>query len=261
MGSTFAIMKIQIKNLSKTFSLPGGRLLPVLKDISLEVEQGDFVIILGESGCGKSTLLRILAGMMPPCSGTIQVDDRKVVGPDASISMLFQQPSLLPWLNVHENIAFGCEIRGETDNLEDRVSKFIEMVGLSGFEKCHPTELSLGMAYRACLARALLGHPEVFLLDEPFGALDTFTRNRLREEFTNIWLSERFTAVFVTHDIDEAVLMGNKVVLFGGRPCRIWEVIDVDLKYPRKMTDDSVFHTRKRILERLGTTITGNTVV
>ncbi len=241
--------KILVETINKTFCVPKGEPLAVLEDINLEVKDGDFVMILGESGCGKSTLLSILAGLTSPSSGNISVDGERVFGPHPSVTMHFQQPSLLPWLNVEDNIAFGCKIRGELDNLEYRVTEFIEMIGLSGFEKSHPAELSAGMACRVSLARALVGHPEIFLFDEPFAFLDTFTRTHLQEELINIWLSEGFTAVFVTHDIAEAVLMGNRIVLLGGQPSRIMDIIDIDLKYPRRMTDDSFFRCKRTILE------------
>ena len=251
-------MKIRIENINKTFSLPAGERLTVLDGINLTIEEGDFVIILGESGCGKSTLLNILAGLMPSSSGEIWVNDEKVVDPHPSISILFQQPSLLPWLNVEENVAFGCKIRGELDNLNYRVNQFIELTGLSSFEKLHPPELSVGMAYRTCLARALIGQPEIFLLDEPFGSLDTFTRTRLQKELINIWLAERFTAIFVTHDIDEAILMGNKIVLLGGRPCRIKDIFDINFKHPRNIEGKSILQTRAIILKKLKETFEEN---
>jgi ABC-type nitrate/sulfonate/bicarbonate transport system ATPase subunit len=172
--------------------------------------------------------------------------------------MHFQQPSLLPWLDVEDNIAFGCRIRGDLDNLQYRVNEFIEMMGLSGFERSHPDELSVGMACRVSLARALVGRPEVFLLDEPFGSLDTFTRTRLQEELVNIWLSEGFTAVFVTHDIAEAVLMGSKIVLLGGQPCRVMDIIETGLPYPRHMTDESFFRYKKNILKKFKSTFDGS---
>ncbi len=244
-------MNIRAEGINKTYKLHRDKHLSVLQDINLQIEQGDFVTILGESGCGKSTLLNILAGLLPPSSGKIWIDHTKqVTGPHPSISMLFQHPNLLPWLNVTQNVAFGCKIRGDLDNLDYRVNEFIEMVGLSGFEKSYPSELSVGMAYRVSLARALVGHPEIFLMDEPLASLDTFTRTRLQEELINIWLSEGFTVVFVTHDVDEAILMGNKTVLLGGHPCHVRDVIGIDLHYPRKITDDSFFHTRMTVLSK-----------
>lgn len=243
-------MRIRIEKIGKDYALPKGRRLPVLKDISLKIQPGDFVIVLGESGCGKSTLLNIIGGLVQPSSGSVRVGEEVIAGPHPSISMHFQEPSLLPWLDLKENIAFGCRVRGDVDGLEYRLNEFIEMMGLSGFEKAHPAELSVGMACRVSLARALVGRPQIFLLDEPFASLDTFTRSRLQEELINIWLSEKFTAIFVTHDIAEAVVLGNKIVLLGGQPCQIMDTIETDLPYPRRITDESFFRSKKNILER-----------
>lgn len=232
--------------------------MEIIGKIDLNIKEGDFVIILGESGCGKSTLLSMIAGLMPLTSGEIRVDDEKVVSPHPSRSILFQQSSLLPWLNVEDNITFGCKLREDMDNLQFRVNQLIEIMGLSGSEKVHPPELSVGMAQRVCLARALIGHPEILLMDEPFAALDTFNRQHLQEELIEFWQIENFTAIFVTHDIDEAILMGNRIVLLGGRPCRIMEVFDVDLNYPRKMTDKAFFKIRSSILTKFRESLVNN---
>ncbi len=251
MGCGHYFMKIRIEKISKTFHLPAGKQLTALEDISFSIKDGDFVIILGESGCGKSTLLSLLAGLMSPSSGEIWVDGMKITGPHPSRSILFQQPSLLPWLSVEENIVFGCRLRGEVKNLKFRVNQLIDIMGLSGFEQNHPSEISLGMAQRVCLARALIGHPGILLLDEPFASLDTFNRTHLQEELIEFWEIEKFTAVFVTHDIDEAILMGNRIVLLGGRPSRIVEIFDIDLSYPRDVTSKVFFDIRTSILKRL----------
>ena len=243
-------MKIRAESISKTFRLPKRQTFTVLKDISLSVEKGDFVMILGESGCGKSTLLTILSGLARPSTGQVWIDEEPMHGVHPSVFTHFQQPSLLPWLTVEDNIAFGCKIRGECNNLEYHVNEFIEMMGLSGFEKAYPAELSVGMACRVALARGLVGHPDIFLLDEPFASLDTFTKTRLQEELINIWLSEPFTGVFVTHDVAEAVLMGTKIVFLGGHPSRVMDVIDIDLAYPRKITDESFFHWKRTVLAK-----------
>ncbi len=244
-------MKIRINNVNKTFRLPRGKEINVLRDISFTIKEGDFVVILGESGCGKSTFLNLIAGLLPITSGEIWIDNDKVKGPHPSRSILFQQPSLLPWLNVEDNIVFGCKIRGEVENLKIRTGQLIDIMGLTGFEKAYPHELSLGMAQRVCLARALIGHPGILLLDEPFASLDTFTRTHLQQELIEFWQVEEFTVVFVTHDIDEAILMGNKIVLLGGHPCGIIEIIDVNLNYPRDMTTRSFFLIRSAILKKL----------
>lgn len=244
-------MKLFVENIEKTFHLPDKTSVPVLKDIQLPVEQGEFVMLLGESGCGKSTLLNIIAGIVPPSSGRILVDDKIVTKPDPEISLLFQQPSLLPWLNVFDNIAFGCKLRGDTKDLDDRIHYFINLIGLDGFEKIYPSELSMGMACRVSLARALIGHPKVILMDEPFVSLDTFTRTRMQQELIKIWEYEKFTAIFVTHDVDEAIVLGNKVVLLGGKPCSVRKIIDIAIPYPRKITDRQLSLKRIHILMQL----------
>lgn len=250
-------MKIRVENVTKIYQIVKGIQLTVLKDINFNIAKGDFVIILGESGCGKSTLLNIIAGLLPVSSGDIYVDNKRLEGPHPSRSIIFQQPSLLPWLNVEQNIVFGCKIRGETDNLPVRVRQLIEIMGLSGFEKIHPPELSVGMAQRVCLARALIGHPDILLLDEPFAALDTFNRTHLQEELLDFWQIENFTAVFVTHDIDEAILLGNKIILLGGRPSSIIEIFNIDLNYPRDIMSNEFFQCRKSILTKFRETLVG----
>jgi NitT/TauT family transport system ATP-binding protein len=252
------VLKIRTEQIGKTFYLPKGEVVQVLADISLEVEAGDFVMILGESGCGKSTLLNILAGLIRPSTGRLWIDGEPSNGSRRAVFTHFQQPSLLPWLTVEDNIAFGCRIRGEVENLGYHVNEFIEMMGLSGFEKASPAELSVGMACRVALARGLIGHPDIFLLDEPFASLDTFTTTRLQEELINIWLSEPFTGVFVTHDVEEAVLMGKKIVLLGGQPSRVMDVIEIDLTYPRKITDESFFHCKRMVLDKFKRAFSAN---
>ncbi len=248
-------MNVSIRNVSKSFPGRGRQNHAVLQDIDLYIDRGDFVAILGESGCGKSTLLKMVAGLISPTSGEIRVDGPnrptlRVHGPDPSRSMLFQQPSLLPWLTVRENIAFGCHLRGDTEELDYRTGQFIEMMGLYGHDDKYPAQLSVGQAQRVCLARALIGHPDVLLLDEPFGALDTLTRTRLQEELINIWQSEQFTAMFVTHDIEEAILLGCKVVLLGGYPTTVKDIFAINLAYPRRITDERFFRTKSMIIDR-----------
>ena len=161
--------------------------------------------------------------------------------------MIFQQPSLLPWLTVAENIAFGCKIRGDTKELDQRIRHYIELMGLSGVETIHPPELSLGMAQRVSLARALMGNPEILLLDEPFRSLDTFNSIRLSNELIYLWKQEQFTAVFVTHNIEEAILLGSKIVLLSGRPTHIIDTFTIDFPHPRKASDKSSIDLRVRI--------------
>ena len=243
-------MKIEIKRVSKAYTRPDKTRLGVLKDISFSIDQGDFVIILGESGCGKTTLLNLLAGLETPTSGKISVDGEEISGIHPSRSMLFQQPTLIPWLNVRQNVAYGCKIRGDIEDLDYRVSQFLEIMGIAGFENARPNQLSLGMAQRACLARALVGHPEALLLDEPFASLDTFTQAHIQEELVNLWLSEQFTSVFVTHDIDEAIFLGNKIILLGGEPAGIKDTFEISMEYPRDRNAPEFKEMRSIILER-----------
>jgi len=243
-------VKIEIEKLSKSFFKLDKSEHMVLKDITFQIEKSDFVIVLGESGCGKTTLLNMLAGFDRPTKGKILADGEEIVKVHPSRSMLFQQPALIPWLSVEENVAYGCRLRGDLDNLEYRVIQFLEIMGLLGYAKEKPGELSLGMAHRTCLARALVGLPEVLLLDEPFAALDTFTQSHIREELVNLWLSEQFSAVFVTHDIDEAIILGNKIILLGGEPATTQEIFEINDHYPRDISSKNLQNIRKDILNR-----------
>ena len=243
-------MRIDIEKLTKVYTLPKKPDRTVLKDISFSIEPGDFVIILGESGCGKSTLLNLLAGLELPTSGSIRVDGQEITGIHPSRSMLFQQPALIPWLTVKENVAYGCKLRGDTQNLDYRVNQFLEIMGLAGFLDAKPGQLSLGMAQRVCLARALVGLPKVLLLDEPFASLDTFTQAHIQEELVNLWLAEQFTAVFVTHDIDEAICLGNKVLLLTGEPANITDIFEIKEEYPRDRNHPKFKEIRAKILEQ-----------
>ena len=243
-------MKIELKNLHKTYLSSPKNSHTVLKDISFTINSGDFVIIIGESGCGKTTLLNLISGLENPSQGEILEDGTPINGIHPSRAILFQQPALLPWLSVRDNVAYGCRMRGEVKDLDYRVNQFIEIMGLSAFTQARPSQLSLGMAQRACLARALVGRPKALLLDEPFASLDTFTQAHIQEEIVNLWLSEKFTAVFVTHDIDEAVKLGTKVVLLSGHPANISDIIEISAPYPRELNHPQLKKIRTHILER-----------
>lgn len=222
----------------------------VLENINLEIEAGEFIILQGESGCGKSTLLSIIAGLLPPGSGEVLADGQPIRSPHPSRILHFQQPSLLPWLNVRENIAFGCKLRRDQKNIDERIRYHIELMGLTGKEKVYPSELSVGMAHRVCIARAMMAEPDIMLLDEPFRSLDTINSIRLMEELISLWQKVRFTAVFVTHNIEESVFLGARVVLLGGTPTRIRDIIHINLPYPRDMADLRFIHTRNLIFQK-----------
>ncbi|MDM8536398.1 ABC transporter ATP-binding protein [Desulfobacterales bacterium HSG17] len=249
-------MTIKIDHIYKNYNLPSGQRLPALRNLTFEISAGDFVVVLGESGCGKSTLLNMIAGTEDVSEGEIRVDNNIIKGPDPSRSILFQQPALLPWLNIEENIVFGCKLRGDKKNSK-HVYEWIQTMGLSGFEKMYPAELSLGMAQRVCLARAMIGHPEILLLDEPFSSLDTFTRTHLQKELIDFWQVENFTGIFVTHDIDEAILMGSRILMLGGRPGRIIDMFDIDLGYPRDISHPLFIKLRTYVLKKLRQTLVG----
>lgn len=243
-------MYINIDNISKSYILENNEEHIVLKDVNFTIDKGDFVVILGESGCGKSTLLNMLAGFDIPTSGSIYIDEKKIEKIHHSRSLIQQQPTLIPWLNMKENVAYGCRLRGDTENLDYRVQQFLEIMGIEKFSRARPDELSVGMAQRVCLARALVGRPDILLLDEPFASLDTFTQAHIQEEVVNLWLSEQFTAVFVTHDIDEAIRIGNKIVLLENAPATTREILHIDLEYPRDRHSNKFKTLHKTIIDR-----------
>jgi len=233
---------IEIRGVNKAFAARKGiEAVQALVDVDLTVNDNEFLTILGPSGCGKTTLLRAIAGLVPIDAGEIKVDGKVVTGPGPERAMVFQNFALLPWSNVETNIAFGLQLRGVPK--AERVRKaleLVELVGLSGFEHRLPGELSGGMQQRVGLARALAVEPKVLLMDEPFGALDEQTRRLLQEELIRIWEATRTTVVFITHSMEEAVLLGDRVVLMRPRPGRIDEVIDIPLSRPRATHLDSV---------------------
>lgn len=244
-------MKIESRGLGLAFRSARGNTQLVLDQVNFQIEAGSLTAIVGESGAGKSTLLSLLAGLIRPTSGVILADDRPVLGPSPERSLLFQQPSLLPWLSVADNIVFGCRLRGELNNLTSRLTQLLEMIGLLGFEHHHPAELSVGMAQRVCLARALIGQPKALLLDEPFGALDIFNRIRLQNELIQIWQQRPFTGILVTHDIDEALVVAEKIIIIGGHPATAMSVYPVTLPYPRDIASLAFFAARNEVIQQL----------
>lgn len=240
--------KVSVSGLSRTFRVRGSR-TEALRGVDLDIRSGEFVCLLGESGCGKSTLLHLIAGLDRPTSGTLRVDGQSVQGTGRDRTMVFQSPLLFPWLTVAANIRLGLDIRGSGGASDARVRELIELVGLGGFEQALPRELSGGMAQRVALARALAPDPSVLLLDEPYSALDMFTRLRLQEELLHIWQARQVTTVFVTHDIEEAVFLASKVVILTARPGRIARIIHNSLPYPR-VRDDAEFHRMRQMISQ-----------
>jgi NitT/TauT family transport system ATP-binding protein len=227
-------LKLETRRISKQFANNDDELLPVLADISLQVETSEFVSIVGASGCGKTTFLRILDGLIPPSSGDLLIDGREVVGPDHKRGFVFQKDSLWPWRTAMENVLFGLQIqRRPRREALATAQKLIELVGLKGFESHYPHQLSGGMRQRVNLARAFAINPEVLLMDEPFASLDAQTREVMQLELVRICDAERKTVIFVTHQIDEAVFLSDRVVVFAARPGRVKEIVTVDLPRPR----------------------------
>jgi NitT/TauT family transport system ATP-binding protein len=227
--------QIQIKDLFIDFSMPRSEeRLVVVSNLNIGIERGEFVTIVGSSGCGKSTLLLAIAGLVKPSEGTISMDGQLVTGPSRERAPVFQDASLLPWRTVLGNVCFGLELqRWKRDDISERAKRYIRMVGLSDYTNYYPHQLSGGMRQRVNIARALAVDPEVLLMDEPFGALDAQTREIMGNELLKIWGRDRKTCLFVTHDIDEAILLADRVIVMGRNPGHIKEVISIDLARPR----------------------------
>ncbi|HRA14820.1 MULTISPECIES: ABC transporter ATP-binding protein [unclassified Simplicispira] len=229
--------QLSIRGVSRTFTSARGKATQALLPVDFEVRENDFVTILGPSGCGKSTMLRIVAGLDFPTTGQVVLDGQPVEGPGADRGMVFQSYTLFPWLTIEQNIRFGLRERGMgLAEQKDRSDYFISKVGLRGFEQHFPKQLSGGMQQRTAIARALANDPKILLMDEPFGALDNQTRVLMQELLLGIWEAERKTVMFVTHDIDEAIFMANRVAVFSARPGRIKTELAVDLPHPRHYT-------------------------
>jgi len=230
---------LRIIGVKKSFPAPD-RLnvqTPALDDFSLSVAAGEFVSIVGPSGCGKSTLLRLVAGLDSPNAGELWVGTERITSPSAERGLVFQDPNLFPWLNVRRNIQSGLVARKVLRQQRHEVDEFIKLVGLDGFANAYPHQLSGGMAQRAALARALVNHPKVLLLDEPLGALDAFTRMKMQDEVLRLWQTRGTTMLLVTHDIDEAIYMSDRIVIMTPRPGRVERIIEIKLERPRQRND------------------------
>jgi len=242
---------IHAENLRKTFPQPDGQNITVLNNVNVEIKAGEFISLIGPSGCGKSTFLRTVAGLIVSDEGRITLDGDEINKPGYDRGLVFQDPTLFPWLTIYENIAFGLKTRNIYKEKKSDVTHFIKLVGLNGFEKSYPHQLSGGMAQRAALARALVNHPKVLLLDEPFGALDAFTRMNMQDELINIWKERGTTTIMVTHDVDEAIYLSSRIFVMTARPAKIESVIDVRQSRPRARDAPDFLHLRAKILQIL----------
>lgn len=234
-----------IEQVNRVFQTPAGK-VTALKGIDLRVRKGEFITLIGPSGCGKSTLLKIVAGLDTSYEGSVLLNDKPISGPSIEKGFIFQEPRLFPWLTVEKNIAGNLSLKHK--DVRKKVEELIALVRLEGFEKAYPRELSGGMAQRVAIARALLRNPDVLLLDEPFGALDAFTRSHMQEVLLDIWQNNRTTMLFVTHDLDEAVFLGERVVIMNPRPGHIRSIQPIDLPFPRKRTSSSFQELRTKVL-------------
>jgi sulfonate transport system ATP-binding protein len=239
-----------IEHISKQF----GPHVVALHDINLTVQPGEIVTLVGTSGCGKSTLLRIVAGLDKPTSGRVQIDDETITAPHPAVGVIFQEPRLMPWLTVRENIQFGISALPRSEQ-QQRTDAVLERVELTRFADSWPRQLSGGMAQRVAITRALVAQPALLLLDEPFSALDPFTKMRLQDHLLKIWEYDRPTLLLVTHDIEEALVLSDRVVVLRGHPGRIHQTFAVDLPRPRRRTDLAFQTWKQRLLDALDVTV------
>ncbi|WP_437728394.1 ABC transporter ATP-binding protein [Sorangium sp. So ce861] len=255
-------MKLSLRDVSKTYSGRRGE-TDALAPLDMAVREGEFISLVGPSGCGKSTLLHIVAGLEPATSGAVELDRERVLGPGAEIGLMFQQQTLFPWLSVRENVRFpltlahhrGRAAGGDPGRGAARVESLLRLVGLWDFRDSYPAELSGGMQQRAALARALVGKPEVLLMDEPFGALDAQTREQMQELVLHLIQHHRITTLFVTHDVDEALLLSDRVVVFSERPGRVLATLDVTFARAARSSalklDEAFLHQKREIMALL----------
>lgn len=233
MAGENSVIKLKIDNIYKEYSGSNGKTI-ALNGVSLDIKENEFVCVVGPSGCGKSTLLNIIAGLLKPTSGNVYLDGQKIEGTGMERGVVFQGYALFPWRTVLKNVMFGLEIKKVPRNKAEEIArKYIKAVGLEGFENSFPKELSGGMKQRVAIARAYAVDPKVLLLDEPFGALDAQTRVQLQSELLTTWENDKKTCFFITHDVDEAIILAQRVIIMSARPGRIKRIVDVDIPYPR----------------------------
>ncbi len=251
MSKQFDDILIKIQGVSRIYFDTTGRQTDALQNLNLDIKKGELISFVGHSGCGKTTLLRLIAGLDSPQNGNLFMEDVLINGPSFERGFVFQQAALFPWKTVEENIATGLKARKIFKSNKGVIKEHIDMIGLNGFEKAYPHEISGGMAQRVAIARALINKPKVLLLDEPLGALDAFTRIDLQNTILKIWKETGTTIALVTHDVDEAIYLSNRIAIMTPRPGKISEIIDVDLHDDRDRNDDKFIILRRSVLEKL----------
>lgn len=247
-------MSVKINGVTKSFTKNNQKEKFIsLSNVSLEIKDHEFICLLGPSGCGKSTLLKLISGLIKTDEGTILLDDELVQKPGRDRGMVFQEYALFPWMTVEKNVAIGLELKKHNKKeIAEKVKWAIDIVGLNGFEKNYPYQLSGGMKQRVAIARVLVMNSKVLLMDEPFGALDAFTRMNLQDDLIELWQKEKFTTVFVTHDVDEAVYLSDRIVVMTASPGKVKTVVDVDISRPRIRTSEEFTEIRNYVLEQYG---------
>jgi NitT/TauT family transport system ATP-binding protein len=243
-------VKLRMEHVGMVFERDG-KSVPVLEDINLDVCDGEFICLVGPSGCGKSTILNVTGGFLSPTSGSVTIDGEAVHGPDPRRILVFQEHGVFPWLTVEGNIGFGLSKLSSAER-DQRIAHYVQMVRLQGFQQTYPSDLSGGMKQRLQVARALAVNPDILYLDEPFGALDSVTRFIMRGELMRIWQTERRTIIFVTHDIDEAVQLADRVVVLSSRPAKIQDILTIDIAHPRNLSSARYLELRDDLLKKIG---------
>jgi hypothetical protein len=245
-------IELKLKDVSKSFSrVDSTEVTNAVTDVNISMYNGEFVSLVGTSGCGKSTILRMIAGLIAPTTGEITINGDKITAPGPDIGMVFQKPTLFPWLTVEDNVAFSLKMQGKLKEGMEDVHRLINVIGLEKFKKDYPGQLSGGMAQRVALARAMISKPKILLMDEPLGALDAFTRMNMQNEILDMWQVNKQLVVMVTHDIDEAIHMSSRILVMEAHPGRIREEIKIDMDYPRNRSSSSFVEYRNHILDLL----------
>ena len=243
---------LKLDNVSKSFAkIETDDVTHALSSVTTTMESGEFISMVGPSGCGKSTILRLVAGLIQPTTGSITLNGKPIEGPGPDRGMMFQKATLFPWLTVYDNIAFSLKMQGKLKGNEDRVEEMIKTIGLQDLREDYPGQLSGGMAQRVALVRSLINEPPVLLLDEPLGALDAFTRMNMQDEILRIWQKKQQLAIMVTHDVDEAIYMGTRVLVMDSHPGRIVSDLKIEQPYPRDRSSREFVEYRNEILKQL----------